>query len=475
MQSLTAQNRFGLGARAGDVAGAGSAKGYGAPADGAAALLRQFESYDPRPPAIAALPATAENAQVEAEATSGLSADGMRLSAEERRMAQGKVRPLAALRLAEGIRARTEVALVSDAPFVERLVHFWANHFAVSVGEPRVSLLAANFEFDAIRPHVLGRFEDLLLAAIRHPALLTYLDQISSMGPNSPNALKRNTYRRQMGSPDEFGSNENFAREVLELHTLGVDGGYTQKDVIELAHALSGWGVRGFTYYPQSDAVPPGAFVFNPSWHEPGARTIMGVTYRQTAEAQGLAALRDLARHPSTARHISFKLARHVVADDPPPALVDRMAARFLATGGDLAQLYTELVQAPEAWSPRPAKVRTPWDWTLAALRALGVTSVEELDMGALMTRLGQPVWGPGSPAGWPDVGGAWSGTNMMLARIEAARQFAAQFGAAQDTGALSTALFGAGLSQATARSMRGTDGADALAMLLLSSEFYRR
>jgi uncharacterized protein (DUF1800 family) len=151
------------------------------------------------------------------------------------------------------------------------------------------------------------------------------------------------------------------------------------------------------------------------------------------------------------------------------------MAARFLETGGDLARLYTELVQAPEAWSPRPLKVRTPWDWTLASLRAMGVTSVEGLDVAALMTRLGQPVWAPGSPAGWPDVGGAWAGTNMMLARVEAARQLATQFGGGQDAGALSGALFGAGLSQPTARSVRAKDGANALAMLLLSSEFYRR
>jgi uncharacterized protein (DUF1800 family) len=322
---------------------------------------------------------------------------------------------------------------------------------------------------------VLGRFADLLLAAIRHPALLDYLDQVASMGPNSPAAVQRNSYRRSRGQPDEFGANENFAREVLELHTLGVDGGYGQQDVVELAYALTGWSVSHFVVRTRTAPAEPGTFVFHPDWHEPGRRRILGRTYAQPGEAKGVAVLRDLAVHPFTARFVSWKLARHFVADEPPQALVERMAQRFLTTGGDLPEVYTELVRAPEAWSPVPAKVRTPWEWTVASLRGLGVRSADGLDPHALLDRLGQPVWTPGSPAGWPDVGGAWAGSNLMLRRIEAARAFAELHGGAQEAPALAGALFGDAVSPQTRRALAQASGRDAVALLLLSREFYRR
>ncbi|MFN7175447.1 MAG: DUF1800 family protein, partial [Thermaurantiacus sp.] len=296
------------------------------------------------------------------------------------------------------------------------------------------------------------------------------------MGPNSPAAIRRNSYRRRMRQPDEFGSNENFAREVLELHTVGVNGGYTQADVIEFAYALSGWSISRFILRTHMEPAESGSFVFHPAWHEPGRRTVMGRTYGQPGEQKGVAILKDLAAHPETARHISWKLARHFVADDPPEALVTRMADRFLATGGDLAAVYTVLVTAPDAWVQPYAKVRTPWDWTVASLRALGVRSGEGMEPDRLLSRLGQAVWSPGSPAGYPDIAGAWAGSNLMLQRVRASGQIASAAGGSANVSALAGRLFGEAISEATRREIGRPDASgDALALLFLSREFYRR
>lgn len=466
MQGAIAVNRFGYGLRPGEQM----------PADPQAWLLGQFERYDPRPGPIAMQPRTAEAARLVGDLTFPTPPDGVRLGIEERRARARELNRIAERFYADGVRARLDAALQSDTPFVERLVHFWSNHFAVSGTRGRRGALAASLEFDAVRPHVLGRFEDLLFANIRHPALLDYLDQVGSMGPNSPAAIRRNSYRRRMRQPDEFGSNENFAREVLELHTLGVNGGYTQKDVIEFAYALSGWSVSRFILRTHMVPAESGSFVFHPAWHEPGNRVVMGRTYSQRGEAKGVAILKDLAAHPSTARHISWKLARHFVADDPPEALVARMADRFLASGGDLAQVYAVMVTAPEAWQAPVTKVRTPWDWSVASLRALGVRSSDGLDPAGMLSALGQPVWSPGSPAGYPDIAGAWAGANMMLQRVRACGRLVEAAGGEVDAAALASRLFGDGLSSATRREIaRADDNRQALALLFLSREFYRR
>jgi len=436
----------------------------------------QFERFDPRPAPIAAHPRTAEVARDVALLSHPAGPDGRGLSREQRVANQLALRARARADYAAGVRARLEAALQSDAPLVERLVHFWANHFAVSDRQGRVAALAPAFEFDVIRPHVLGRFEDMFLAAMRHPALLAYLDQAGSMGPNSEAAVRRNSYRRAKGQPDEFGPNENFAREVLELHSLGVDGGYGQQDVVELALALTGWSISHFVLRTHATPAEPGAFVFHAAWHEPGRRTVLGRTYPAGGLAQPLAILSDLARHPSTAWHLSRKLARHFVADEPPEPLVARMAARFLETRGDLPSVYLEMLGAPETLARPFAKVRTPWDWTVAALRALGVESAGATDWPALFDRLGQPVWDPGSPAGWPDTDGAWSGANLLLRRIEAALEIGRLAGPGADPVALAEAQFGPLLSAATRREAGRVDSrAQAVALVLLGREFHRR
>src|SRR5262247_651360 len=234
------------------------------------------------------------------------------------------------------VKARLDAALDAELGFAERLVWFWSNHFCVSTS--RVLNQAGGYEREAIRPHILGRFADMLLAAERHPAMLVYLDNTMSIGPQSVAGINRTR-----------GLNENLAREILELHTLGVRTVYSQDDVTSFAKVLTGW-----TLLQQvSDPVHGGEFIFIKRMHEPGPQTVIGKTYDDTGVEQGRAVLRDLARHPATAAHVAEKLARHFVADEPPRELVDRLAQRFRDSDGDLKEVAKALVTAPEAWSPR--------------------------------------------------------------------------------------------------------------------------
>src|SRR5262247_3379292 len=232
-------------------------------------------------------------------------------------------------------RAHFEPAINAEIGFVERLVWFWSNHFCVNAD---ATVMAGAYEREAIRPHVLGRFADMLLAAEGHPAMLIYLDNAQSIGPTSVAGINRTR-----------GLNENLAREILELHTLGVRTVYSQDDVTSFAKVLTGW-----TLLQQvSDPVHGGEFIFIKRMHEPGPQTVIGKTYDDTGVEQGRAVLRDLARHPATAAHVAEKLARHFVADEPPRELVDRLAQRFRDSDGDLKEVAKALVTAPEAWSPR--------------------------------------------------------------------------------------------------------------------------
>lgn len=363
--------------------------------------------------------------------------------------------------------ARTASALQTLTPFVERLVHFWANHFAVSVDKVLIVGLAGAFEADAIRPHVLGRFQDLLLAAVRHPAMLLYLDQARSAGENSLVA-RRASMRQQF----DRGLNENLAREILELHTLGVRTGYTQNDVTELARALTGWTL------PDEDVADGGqsTFRFVQAMHEPGARKILGRDYPDNGEQQAVAILRDLAIAPETARHIATKLVRHFVADDPPAALVQRVAGTFLRTQGDLGSVYRELAMAPETWAPGRGKFKAPWDWTISSLRALGRREMAPTQMTNLMNQMGQPIWRPGSPAGFADLDANWAAPDALLRRVEVAQRFVEQAGGTIDARVLAPQVLPGALSERTKNAIaRSESPATALALLLASPEFLRR
>jgi len=365
------------------------------------------------------------------------------------------------------VQARADSALATEAPFVERMVHFWSNHFCISADNPRVTAFAAAFERDAIRPHVLGRFADMMLAAERHPAMLIYLNQLQSIGPDSPAAAREPERRR--------GLNENLAREIMELHTLGVRSGYTQADVTEFARALTGWSVRGLGGGP---AAPddPDPFIFRPVQHEPGARTILGKRYPQDGEGQARGVLMDFAHAPTTAVHIATKLARHFAGDEPPPAMVARLAESFTSGGGDLPTLYRTLIASPEAWAAAPAKFKTPWEWTISALRGLGTTRIGDMPIAAVQTQLGQRVWKPGAPAGWDDVAASWCGSDALLRRVEVAQRWAAPLGERLDARALAPRIMPGALGSATADQIaRSESPAGAIALMLVSPDFLRR
>ncbi len=498
-------NRFGLGARGDDSP----------PADPRAWLAGQFALYDPRPAPIAAAPSRAEVAgqladyleEVRGEAGRGRRQQqrrgmGMQPEASEPGMDMppmaGRGQPgregndnLAGLpdsarrfirragreHYLAMVAARTNAALTAPAPFVERLVHFWANHFAVSADKLTVIGLAGLLEFEAVRPNVLGSFRDMLVAVEQHPAMLLYLDQAQSIGPNSPAAALAARFAR--GRPRR-GLNENLAREILELHTLGVDGGYSQADVTELARAMTGWTVDGLTRGPAARLIGssggPGSFHFAERIHEPGARTIMGRAYAQAGQGQARAVLDHLAAHPATARHLATKLARHFAGDEPPPAMVARLTRAWLGSGGDLPTVYRAIVDSPEAWRPAAAKFRTPWDWSLAALRAVGSRRVEAPAAGGLLAQLGQPVWRPGSPAGYDDIAASWAGPDALMRRVEAAERIAGRAGELVDARALAPRLLPGALGDATAQAIaRAESPAQGLALLLVSPEFLRR
>ena len=395
--------------------------------------------------------------------------------AQARRLARRQGRDF----YASAVGARAQVALTSEAPFVERMVHFWANHFAVSADKLTVIGLAGRLEFDAIRPHVLGNFKDMLHAVERHPAMLLYLDQAQSIGPGSMIG-QRVAMRAAGANAPRVGLNENLAREILELHTLGVRTGYSQADVTEFARAMTGWTVAGLQRGPLARFAgaegEPGRFVFAAPVHEPGARTILGRRYAQEGEGHAAAVLDDLAVHPATARHIATKLARHFAGDDPPAAMIGRIETAFARSRGDLRATYRAIIDSPEAWAPAPVKFKTPWEWSISALRAIGARTVPGPAMTGLATQLGQPVWRPGSPAGYDDVAGSWAGPDALVRRVEAAERMAATVNGAVDARLRAASLFPAGLSAETQAAIaRAESPTQGLALMLVAPEMMRR
>ncbi len=361
--------------------------------------------------------------------------------------------------LATEVVARFAAAVQSETGFHERLVWFWSNHFVVSATRAQAINLVGPYEREAIRPHVNGRFVDMLLAVMRHPAMLIYLDNQQSFGPNS-----------RAGQRRDKGLNENLAREAMELHTLGVNGGYTQADVTELARALTGWGVR---YNPLS--TEEDRFVFDAARHEPGTRTVLGRRYPEGGVEQAEAVLRDLAAHPATARFVAHKLARHFVSDDPPADLVKRLSNIFLETGGSLAALHQGLVDSPQAWSPAAAKVKRPDEYLVSSLRALDLTELPGPALQIASRAMGQRQFYAPSPQGWDDQASAWLAPDALLKRLEWADAAAHRI-PARDVRLLAADVLGPQLSESTRREIdRAESPQQALVLLLASPEFLRR
>jgi uncharacterized protein (DUF1800 family) len=360
------------------------------------------------------------------------------------------------------VSARVRLALEAETGFGERLVQFWSNHFCIGATKSNMTrIMAGAYEREAIRPHVFGRFADMLVAAESHPAMLEFLDNRLSIGPSSTAGKRRGR-----------GLNENLAREILELHTLGVSGGYAQVDVTNLARIITGWTVVG------REAVLgfPGSFAFNAGLHEPGAPELLGKPYGQPGKEKGLAALTDLARHPATADFIAIKLVRHFVADEPPPALVRDLSAVFRKTEGDLAAVSRALVESDAAWGAEPTKIRSPQEFLLAAFRALGRKAEFGQIVGPL-NAMGQPFWQPSGPNGYPDGNEAWASPEGIKTRIDVAAGWGRQAaGSVPDPRALTEDILGPLLSPETRQAVARADSKpQALALLLLSPEFQRR
>jgi uncharacterized protein (DUF1800 family) len=353
-------------------------------------------------------------------------------------------------------KARFDAAANAEIGLVERLVWFWSNHFCVSADKD--AAMVGAYEREAIRPHVLGRFADLLEAVESHPAMLLYLDNVQSMGAGSIAGINR-----------DKGLNENLARETLELHTLGVHAGYSQADVTNFAKVLTGW-----TWLQPAEPVHGGEFVFVKRLHEPGDQVVLGKQYADSGLDQGRAVLADLARHPATAQHIAEKLARHFVADDPPQALVVKLAKTFLATDGNLKQVARTLVAAEESWTAARQKLKPPAEWIAGVIRLTG--SQADIPIGRIMNAqvaLGAPLWRPPAPNGYSDNEAAW--IDGIPRRIDIATEFAGRASRADPLELLESGVGPLASPQTRETVARAESRSQALALLVMAPEFLRR
>jgi uncharacterized protein (DUF1800 family) len=358
--------------------------------------------------------------------------------------------------------ARLQRAVLSECGFGERLVVFWSNHFCISASKGGLARMwAGSFEREAIRPHVFGRFADMLMAVEQHPAMLFFLDNQQSLGPDSRAGINRHR-----------GLNENLAREIMELHTLGVNSGYTQDDVTSFARVITGWtfaGRKGFL-------GEPGTFVFNANAHEPGAQRVLGKVYEAGGLAQGEAVLADIARHPATAKFIATKFARHFVADDPPPALVARLQDVFLKSDGDLKALANALVDSDEAWSAPLTKMRSPYEYLVATGRIFARVPEEPGRYLGGLNLLGQPLWSPAGPNGFADTNAAWAAPEGMKLRLDIAAQVSSRLPDDVDPRTMLELVAADAASEDTRRTVeRAESRQQAMALLLMSPEFQRR
>ena len=361
--------------------------------------------------------------------------------------------------LLEEAKARLAAATAADIGFAERLVWFWSNHFCISASKGGgVAALAGAYEREAIRPHVLGHFGEMLLAVETHPAMLLYLDNARSIGPDSP-----------AGRAGGKGLNENLAREILELHTLGVRTVYSQADVTRFADVITGWSIVP----PRAELPHAGEFIFNPRMHQPAAEKVIGRDYPDAGFEQGRAVLQALARHPATARHVATKLARHFVADDPPLALVDKLSKRFLDTQGDLKEMAKALVAAPESWTS-PRKLKRPGEWMIGMLRATNSDMPDVRPILQAQNLLGEPLWRPPAPNGFADKDEAW--IDGMAQRLDIATQAARRLGNVIDPKAALDVTLGPLASAETRQTInRAESRPQALALLFMAPEFQRR
>ena len=360
--------------------------------------------------------------------------------------------------LRSDLRARTTAAIETSTPFVERLVHFWSNHFTISTTKPTLGVTAVSYENEAIRPHILGKFSTMLKAVIGHPAMLIYLDNAQSVGPDS-----------RVGSRRDRGLNENLAREVLELHTLGVNGGYEQYDVRALAEILTGWSIA------RVDDTDSGGFMFRANIHQPGEKILLGHRYQEDGQGEALSALDALAVHTSTARHVATKLARHFIADAPPDGTIAELADAYLGSAGDLAVVSARLIELAVTIDDPLGKVKSPHDLVISTLRAFDAAAHAENGV-ASMRLMGQMPFAAPSPAGWPDHAVDWLGPDALMKRIDWAAAVGRRMPSVVDPVRIgSSTIWPIASDETRFLVTRAPSVADGVALLIASPEFQRR
>lgn len=353
-----------------------------------------------------------------------------------------------------------EQSVQTASPFAMRLLDFFSNHFSVSAATQSLAILAPTLERDAIAPNLFGQFADMLIAVEQHPAMLIFLNNERSSGPNSPMGKKMR------------GLNENLAREILELHTLGVDGGYTIEDIKQLAMAISGWNVN------RNNKRYKSGFIFRSKAHEPGIRNILGKSYAAGGVNQGQAVLRDLAMHRQTAEFVSYKLAQHLVADKPPQALVAAMTKTWIKTEGNIKAVVTTLVKHAQSWEAEAKKYKTPREFIVSALRAVNSEKVTDQTLLKVSLRaliqMGHKPFASGSPAGYSQLNRDWIGSDALMKRIDWVNFISKRTAFAPQV--LASRVFDSQLSPLTVKLLAGAESrTQGLAMLLLSPEFQRR
>lgn len=446
--AFIAANRFGFGPRPGDLDVIAR--------DPARWVLAQLDNRYAASPAFAGLPPTPDVVQSALGQLQKLRKMKDANAEDQRRMLRDLQKDLRGDFTREAA-ARTRAAIDSPAPFFERLVHFWSNHFTVSATKRQSLPLVAAFERDVIRPHIMGTFGDMLLAATRHPAMLTYLDNARSIGPQS-----------RAGRRQGKGLNENLAREVLELHTLGVNGGYTQDDVIALAKMLTGWTV-------DITGRSADGFLFNAAAHEPGDKNLLGLRFGESGENEARLALQSLALHPACAQFIAEKLARHFISDTPSAASVHTLAQSYSRSGGRLLDVYRSLISLPDIWQAPLQKIKTPNDFVISLLRAADI-DIDDMRLAAAFRTLGQVPFSAPSPAGWSDMAKDWLGGEALLRRIDIAQNVAAAIHTRIDPAGLLEQTIGPVAAEATRTAVRRAGSpAEAITLIFASPEFQRR
>ena len=357
------------------------------------------------------------------------------------------------------IDARFAHAIGTNQSFLERWIRFWGNHFTVSAKQARLYGLVGSFEREVIRPYALGRFSDMVIASSFHPAMQIYLDNYRSIGPRS-----------RSGRQNARGLNENLAREILELHTLGI-GSYSQKDVENFAKALTGWTID---IKPSEENF--GRVVFRERWHEPGGKDFLGRRYADIGPDQAAQMIAYLSAQPATARHIASKIVRHFVSDKPDPRDVDKLARVFMETGGNLKSLAEAVVRLDNAWTSSQPKFKSPDDWVVSAARILGEEDTLSGNANSFLLALGQPIFRAPSPQGFPDISTDWIGADAIKKRLEWASRVARKVGGRVDAQMFLTEALGPLMRPATGQSIsRAESKVQALTLALMSPEFQRR